>query len=306
MKEDIAGLHIGGGYITVAQVKASRNSLSIRRVGWVPYDNNDEDAKLCARLRQAMSNAGAVTCSLAGAVRSSRCLVKPFSYPYMRRDEIAAALQLDAEESLMLPPSEICLDWHTNSSERPSEGEAGGGHVEGVLAATPRQDIESELAVLRQARLYPVRLDAEVIALANFFACVAAEDLRTPGTCLLYLANDRVHVCVFYGESSVYPRTVQVHAKDRHRKAAEVVEDVQEDLRYLMHKLHKPKIEQFALIDGVDGLNELGAQLEEAFAVPVKPWEPLADIDMSKNLRDKIAAGPGTRILPALGLAING
>ncbi|MCF7854682.1 MAG: pilus assembly protein PilM [Candidatus Pacebacteria bacterium] len=306
MQENVAGIHIANGYITAAEADFVRKGeVRVKRLGWATYEPDMTNDELAGVIRRLWTECGISTSTVITALRSKSQLTKYFSYPFMTDAELKSALYLEAEESLLLSEGELCVDWHIGRREKPAPGVEGGGVSEGVLVAAPRTDVERDLGLLRQARLFPIVMDTDIMAIANYYLATSNDDGEMDRTCMIYLTPMKAYVCTFFGKHSMYPRTVNLpgglgeHIED-------LTESLQEDIRYCIHKLHKKPMERIVLMDNAGTGELVGSFLQDIFAIPVEHCDAWAGIKMRKRLARSLQQedSPGSLALPAVGLAL--
>ena len=111
--EDIVGLDISDGEITAARVDVSPlGAVRLRNVGWTRVEAGASDEALASAIKGVWRAAGLASHTVAASMRSRSVVVRPFNYPPLGPEELRAALRLEAEESLQLPPDQIAVDWH--------------------------------------------------------------------------------------------------------------------------------------------------------------------------------------------------
>ncbi len=307
-REDVVGLDMGAGLAAAARVKLdAQKRLRLREVAWTSYNPKGAPVDIAAAIRRMWRKGKLSRFSVVSCLRSRALTLKRFQYPHLTKDELASALQLEAEETLQTSQADVVMDWHLNpESTHAAEGE--GGHVTGTLVAVPRSEVDAHLKILTHAALLPVATDVSCFALVNLFRTCMPAEARDGVFCLARLGTQSADIAVVYDQAAVYPRTVFVPTGYSASPARYFAESIKDVLAYYRFKLHLPDIDKVYLTGVVDEATQ--EIIEGAVDVPVERWDPLAQVHgMSRRLSRQLAeadlpARAGVAV--AMGLALRG
>ena len=103
---------------------------------------------------------------MAVALPEDKAFTRIIEMPPLKDEELASAINWEAEQHIPLPLSEVILDYQVVS--RPEKGK--GKKMDVLLVAVPKQMVDKYLRVLEKAGLRPVSLETEIIAIARSVA----------------------------------------------------------------------------------------------------------------------------------------
>ena len=113
IKENIAGINIADGVISVARViRRSRKKIQLTHAGWTEYAPDASEDEIALSIRKIWKAAKIPTKTVCVGLHSQSLCLKYFRYPDLSPMELTSALKLEAEETLQLPPEQIMLDGH--------------------------------------------------------------------------------------------------------------------------------------------------------------------------------------------------
>ncbi len=308
LREDVVGLDMGAGLAVAARVKQDRQGrLRLKEVGWTSYNPKGTPDDIAVGIRRMWRKGGLSRFSVVSCLRSRALTLKRFQYPPLAEAELASALRLEAEETLQMSQEDVALDWQLNP-ESAENAQQSARQVSGTLVAVPRSEVDAHLKILTRAALLPVATDVSCFALVNLFrACMPPETLNSV-FCLARLGTQSADISMVYNGTSVYPRTVFVHAGQAADPAKYFAESIKDFLAYCRFKLHLPDLDKLYVTGVVDAGKQTA--IEGAVDVPVELWDPLAQVyGMSQRIsrRLKEADQPvRAGVAVAMGLALRG
>lgn len=167
--------------------------------GLVTKDEIREPEKLSGIIRQAIENAKPHRFSQTHVIASlpeSKSFIRLFDLPPMRESELPAAVKWEAEQHIPLSIDQVEMDWQTlNPPDKPvrlplfSKKAAPREHGWQVfMTAAPKDVINPIVSVLKKAKLQPVALESESIAIAR--SCISA-DLQKQTVLLVDVGTNR-------------------------------------------------------------------------------------------------------------------
>ena len=282
MKEDFIGLKIGSAFVTAAQVSGKpEKGLRLEKIGWVER-TRDQTAgpSSISDTKRLLKECPMHISTVVSNLRKASVIVRYFRYPMLSSNQLEDALRLEAEQLLLLPQDEICLDWHLNS--QPSlvfsngDGE-NGGEIEGILIAIPKEDMESELKVLRAASLFPLAMRPSSTAVANLYLAQMGTDmLKNGSTCLVHSTPSRTELVFMYSGPSLYFSTATTRSNNRQDAVTHINDAIRDALWYFQYNLKKPEVSTLAFSRGLALQNDLMQGCKTAFPeIKCEEWDPL-------------------------------
>ncbi|HMP75845.1 MAG TPA: pilus assembly protein PilM [Kiritimatiellia bacterium] len=303
--EDIVGLDWSDGEITAARVDVSPlGAVSLLNVGWARTGVGASDAALAGAIREVWRSAGMPSHTVAVSIRNRSVVVRPFSYPSLRSEELQAALRLEAEESLQLPREEIAVDWHLNHA--PVPGVPGEGQsYSGLLVAAPLKEVEHHLSILRMAGLYPVVMDLGATAVGNLYRTMHREPKACEDACVLHLTRQSADIVMLFNGDGLYARTLHARGETWDASISTLVEGLQDALKYYVFKLRGQPVRRLVVTGHLPGQSDFLNVLQAKADVPVERWDPLAHIKPAGvRVRSRLAAGAPPPLSICMGLSL--
>lgn len=308
---DIAGIEFGDTHIAVARIreKASGAHL-ITHAGWTDYDPAAPIRDKAEVVKALWKQAKMPTRTVCAALRSSSMVVRSFNIPAMGTDEVRAVLDLEAEEVLQLPRSEMVVECHINSgpANAPADPAHAGKPITGIYAAAPVKDVEAELELLYAADLDPVILDIRALAVANLRSALKGADAADYPLCLVNLSPHSADIILQYSPGVIYPHTVYCRASTWDETPKFLVENIRDVLRYGEYKLGWNLSGRVVLVGQIAVGSRLLANVQEGLKMDVQVWEPWTECLESSRAAAAVLArdcvGGGGILVPVLGLAL--
>ena len=277
-EEDVVGLDLSEGVLTVARVRQGHDGVvNLCNAGWAEIPAGVSDREQAAAIRRLWRQSGMPSLTVCASFRGRSGIVRYFKYPALKPDELEAALRLEAEETLQLPPAEIVMDWHLNPGE-PVPAGSGSRAYEGLLVAAPRKDVDQFIALLRAAGLYPVVLDLGATAVCNLFCALHPDPKGTQEVCLVHLTRQCADIAVIFEGRGLYARAVYARGKDWDASMDLLAEGIKEALKYYEFKLRRTPPGRIVLTGRLPALPGADTRLQAAVGVPVEVWDPLRQV----------------------------
>ena len=111
----MVGIDLGSTALKVVELARLSGRIVLRRAAIASLEGRDA----AEVLKQLLDETGITTSQAAVGLASPEVIVKPFEFPPMPKKELASAIQLEAEESILNghSPHSMAMDWHTLSSD---------------------------------------------------------------------------------------------------------------------------------------------------------------------------------------------
>jgi Tfp pilus assembly PilM family ATPase len=301
-RESVVGLNLDSGLAVAAQAAIDRSGYPrLKKAAWCEYNPKASPDQIAAAIRRMWNKGGIGNFSVASCLHSRSMVLRHFQYNGISEDELASALQLEAEEALLASPEDVSFDWILNDDD---SDDFESSLLSGTLVALPQAEINQHLDLLKRAALFPIAVGASCLATSSLFSlCRPNDDADT--VCLTRVGTRSADIAVIYGRNAIYPRTVFVHASQAGNPARYFADSIKDVLSYCSFKLHLPDVKKLYLAGAVD--ESLKNEIEEASSTEVVEWNPLPDITGSGRLRSKIEGAPPEvqgALLAAIGLAL--
>ena len=308
LREEVVGLDVGEGLAAAARVRRDRRGrLLLKEVSWTSYNPKGTPDAVAAAIQRMWRTAKLSRFSVVSCLRSRALALKRFQYPPLSEPELISALRLEAEETLQAAEEDVVLDWHLN----PTLGsglDSQEQQIDGTLVAVPRADVDAHVRILERARLLPVATDVSCFAISNLFRAAMPRESSEDVVCLARLGTQSADIAILYGESSIYPRTVFVHAGQAQDPTKYFAESIKDVLAYYRFKLHLEDVDKLYITGVVD--EAALERISQAVDLPVELWDPLSQVhSMSRRISSRLAeATPSERagVSIAMGLALRG
>ncbi len=306
--ENIAGINIGDGLVSVARiVRLGRKKILLTHAGWAEYSPDASEEEIALVIRTLWKKSKMPTRTVCGALQSRSLCLKYFKYPDLSPMELVSALQLEAEETLQLPPEQIMLDWHINrpkSDPYTQQGEP----LQGVLVAVEKKQVNRNLNQLKMAGLYPVLMDVSSTSLCNLYLALRGEKVSSDhAVCVVNLSRYNADISILYNDHYIYPRTIISRSSDWESKVHYLIENISDALLYYHVKVDKTPVSQLILTGFVPDNPEFMGQIHDTIGLPTEVWNPLQDdhFMVAHNLKaTKNRAEIAPLMATSLGLAL--
>lgn len=302
--EDIVGLDLANGYVSAARSRVGADgAVHVLSAGWADVPPTATDQELAAAIRKVWRSAGMPSWTVCASLRSRSVLVRHFSYPAMRRDELVAALRLEAEESLQLPIQEIALDWHVNPL-RGAPSPSGTRPYTGLLVAAPKKDIARQMSVMRLAGLYPVAIDLPATAIGNLFLALDRQPGPREDCCVLHLTRQRADLALLFDGEGIYARTLYARGESWSESPDHLVEGIQDAMKYYVFKLRGMPVRRLVVTGPMPEGPRFLDRLRDDSDVLVELWNPLGHVKPGSLRAGHALAEAGSPLAVSIGLSL--
>jgi len=307
-REDLVGLDITADCIIATRVRpVGDGRFEVRNAGWVSYPAGDSAARVARHIRRLWRRSGLANYTVCSCLRSRALMLRYFQYPGLAAEELASALRLQAEETLVMSGDEIVIDWHLNRHAAAGETADSPGGAEGVLVAVPKAEVDRHLAMLEQAGLVPVVVDVGCMALCNLFLALRADACAAGAVCLVNLATHTADVAVLLKQGWIYPHVVFAQQAAWESSVEYLGANIADVLKYYRFKLRQEPVARLILTGHLPSGDGFAGQLGERVGLPVEIWDPLSGLELgTRRVRRLLERHPGAGPLLAtsLGLAM--
>lgn len=195
------GLDIGDRALRAVQLKRTlTNQLALRALGQVPVADgvfNDGELKdpkgFVAALEQLLvrPRLGRFTSTYAvTSLPETKTFIKLIDVPPMSDDELPEAIQWEAEHHIPIPIDEAYWDWQrVDTTVKPN------ARLPILLGVAPKTIVDSYVAALQQARIVPVAMEIEAVAIVR--SLLPFDTRTTSATIIIDLGATRSGLIVF-------------------------------------------------------------------------------------------------------------
>jgi Tfp pilus assembly PilM family ATPase len=306
--ENIAGINIADGVVSVAHVvRRGRYKIVLTHAGWMEYAPDAGEEEIIEVIRKLWKKSKMPTRTVCAGLQTRSLCLKYFKYPDLAPRELSSALNLEAEESLQLPPEEIALDWHLNRPKNDPYTQLG-EQLHGILVAVGKKEVNSQLNLLKKAGLYPVISDVGCTSLCNLFLSLRGDKVSNDSAvCVVNLSRYNADISILYNDHYIYPRTIISRSSEWSSKVQYLIENISDALLYYHVKVDKTPVTQLVLTGYVPKESEFVAQIHDTIGLPTEVWRPLKDDNFIvsrgvKSLKNYDVISP--LITTTLGLAL--
>jgi type IV pilus assembly protein PilM len=165
------GLDIGTDFIRAAQVKSTSGGLVVTNYAWVPLPFGavvegeivDPEA-VSGALRELWRRHGFRVNDVAIGISSQKVVVRLIDLQFMEHDELAKAIQYQAQDYIPYPVEQAILDFHVIGDYMTPADEH---MMEMLLVAAPREIVTSAVQAIEGAKLRLAQVDVTAFALVR-------------------------------------------------------------------------------------------------------------------------------------------
>lgn len=304
--EDMVGLDWSDGEITAARVDVSPlGAVRLLNVGWAQIPEGASDKDLATAIRRVWRASAMPSYTVAVSIRSRSVVVRPFNYPSLRPEELTAALRLEAEESLQLPPEEVAVDWHLNDDRNALAKGSDVRPASGLLVAAPLKEVEQHRAILQMAGLYPVVMDLGATAVANLYQVMHREPKACEDVCVLNMTRQSADISILFEGHGLYARALHARGETWDTSLSTLIEGLQDALKYFVFKLRGQPVRRVVVTGRVPTQADFLQLVRAKLDVPVETWDPLAKIQgVPARVRQRLAAAQPPPLAIGMGLSL--
>ncbi len=307
-KENIAGINIAEGVVSASRlVRRGRHKIAMTHGGWLEYEPDATDENIVQVIRRLWKICRMPTRTVCVGFHTRSLCLKYFKYPDLAPRELTSALNLEAEETLQLPPEEIAMDWHLNRPKNDPYTQLG-EQLHGVLVAVSKKEVNNQLNLVKRAGLLPVLTDVGCTSLCNLFLALRGDKVNEHNAvCVVNLARYSADISILFNDHYIYPRTIITRSSEWSSKVQYLIENISDALLYYHVKVDKTPVTQLVLTGFVPSDPEFVAQVHDTIGLPTEVWSPLKDDNFTvsrgvKSSRDRSVISPLMTTSLGLGL----
>lgn len=208
-KATAVGLDIGTSSIKLIELHRRGNSIQLGHFGVknIPYGSVEGGAIQSPQvfgehIKEAMAEAKIKTKEAIIAVAGQTVIVRHIKFPLMERQELANAIQFEAERYIPFPIDEASMDFEIIGTD------AANNEMEVMLVAAQKQLIESHIQALLSAGIQPVAIDVQPFALLRSLGLMTNQ---SPGTTvILDIGAGTTDLLIYKGGSPRFTRIIPI------------------------------------------------------------------------------------------------
>jgi type IV pilus assembly protein PilM len=335
-RQEIFGLDIGSSSVKVVQLRESRGTWGLAALGIVPLAPDviaegtiKDPPTVVDAIKEAVAKAGVTSADAAIGICGRELIIKKVEVPEVPPNELAGAIQLEAEHHIPFAIDEVFLDYHVIGRRE--------GNFDLILVAVKKSKVVEYVGVVEEAGLNPVVVDVDGFALGNQF------ELNHPGedaeaVALIDIGASTMKTNVVRGAATIFARDIPFGghryteaiaehlriSRDRAEEAKlghaseiawetlapaleavsrELSLEVQRTFDYFASTAESERIAKIVLAGGCAQLPGLDDYLSSSWGIPVELARPFERIDVGRDYADAIAAaGPALAVAVGLGL----
>jgi Tfp pilus assembly PilM family ATPase len=290
----LVGVDLGSSALKVVELERTDGRILLRRCAVA----ETEQKNVSSLLKRLLDEAGITATRAVVGLASPEVIVKPFEFPPMPKKELAGAIRLEAEQSILNGHTlnEMALDWHVFPS--------GGEQIQGLLAVVPKTAVSARLQTARAAGLKPAIVDVEGLALWNAYWTLLGSRAPVPQTTFLLNVGVRTtNLVIAKGPHELMlvrdlDLGADVLGRGHHQ---DWVAEVRDSLGYARAK-GGLRLLDAVYVTGGGSSPDVMSLAGSAVRVPVDSWNPLDQL--YRDGRVTIDASLGPLLAVAIGLAL--
>jgi len=333
---EILGLDIGSSGVKAVQLKASGRTYRLTSLGVAPLAPDiivdgtiKNPTAVVEAIRRAMPKGEGKGRDVAVAICGRELIIKKVQIPHVDRDELAGAVELEAEHHIPFAIDEVFLDYH-DVGERD-------GMMDLILVAVKKTKVNEYASVVEEAGLVPAIVDVDSFALGNQFEVNFPDDSRE-AVALIDIGASIMKTNVVRGGSTIFARDIpfggnnytqaisqQLRIPFEQAESAKLGRDVgvnwesivpaleavsreltlevQRTFDYFASTAEPERIVKIVLAGGCAQLPGLNDYLSSNWGIPVELARPFQRIEVDSTLAEDVnASGPALAV--AVGLAL--
>jgi len=339
--KDIIGLDIGSKHIKIVQLKESKGSHRLERLGIATLqpelvvDGSILDStRVVEAVKELISNtaikAKDVTLSVSG---HSSVIIKRVSLPQMTEEDLDEQIRFEAEQYIPFDIEDVSLDFQILG---PAEEE---NMMDVLIVAVKKDKISEYVTVVKDAGLNPVIVDVDAFALENMYE-LNYEIKEGENIALVNIGASMININILKGGISVFTRDSSVggnlltealqreftisyanaeklkqdeniegvspeEAKTVLNSAFEdIISEVSRSFDYFRDTTNYENIDQIILSGGVALTKDFALSLSERVGVPVSIAEPFKNITVPDSFDQEYLKKVSPIVSVAVGLAL--
>lgn len=282
-KKSVLGVDIGTTNIKIVQITSKDNSHTLDTYGLVnvsfEIDENKEEVikKTVSVLKNLMQKAGVTTNKVVASLPNSAVFTTVIDMPKLSEGELKTAIEFEAKKYVPLPITEMTLSWSIIEKSADEKSKV-------LITAVPNSVLRSYLRIFELAKLEPLALEIEALAL------IRALIRDNQGSILLIdIGAKATHLNIVENGNLLLTRNVPVGGETITTKIAESL------------KISISRAEQFKKDFGLNQASLIPETIKPILMTIKSEARQLQSIYQAKSKKfDKIIVVGGTANLPGL------
>ncbi len=335
------GLDIGSHALKVAQVEKSGDKYKLVALGVSPTppggivsEAASDLTYLSEAIKKLRNEAKIGTNQVAVALPEDKVFSRVVEMPPMKPDELDSAINWEAEQYVPLPLSEVSLDYQIVSLPGKEKGKD--EKMDVFLVAAPKRLIEKYIRVLEGAKLRPVSLETEIIAIARSVsppdsAPTLVVDLGARATDMAIVDRGQIVFTRSIGTAGeALTRALAAELKMAPAQAEEykkaygvdpgqlegkvesaigpivevVVREMEKALEFYRSKHAEAPVNRTVLTGGTSGLPEVVSLIAQKLGIEVQLADPFTRLIKENEIIARLPEGAAALYAIAMGLAL--
>lgn len=269
----VIGLDIGNTTIKVAEVKATKAGPQVTAFGIAPTPPDTIDqhtildpATLATTVRELLSSCGARAKHVVSSVAGQQSLVvRIIEVPRMTDKELAETMKWEVERHVPFAQSELQMDYQViNRPDLPPESQT----MEVLLVVAQREMITTHLEAVEQARLAPVAIDVEPLALERSLVDIRGPEEMKRTVALVNIGAQLTEISIVRDGFLLFQRTIATAGKTLTQAIADALNVSLEEADQIKKRHAAVDLDAFAESDAAAAFGE-GEEAPFGFGAPV-------------------------------------
>ena len=204
MNEDFFGLDIGSNSLKVVELARKDGRYYLKTFGYHPtptgaiFSESDVDQKeLSKNIREIVEESRVESRRVVTAFPESLVFTRVIEVPAVSEEELAHAIEWQAEQYIPMPLSEIRLSWMVLDQELLDQSlkskDTKKPKIKVLLVAAPNALIERYLRIMKEAGLNPIAFETEIVAITR--SLTSGQDVA-PTTLLMSIGASTTDLAV--------------------------------------------------------------------------------------------------------------
>lgn len=332
-------MDIGSQNLKLAQLKETGDGFNVTALGLSPSPKSLESESksdlvdVAEAIKKLVSVTRVSVDEVASALPEDKVFTRIIELPEMEEKELESAIKWEAEQYIPIPLNEAILDYQVI---RPSPKIASGGKLEIFLVAASKSLVSKYTSVLEMAKLRPVALETEMVALSR--SLVGPDslptmiiDLGARATDIALVEDDQIvltrslpsageaitrAVATALGlkpsQAEEYKKAYGVDETKLEGKIKEavgpilevVIKETQKAISFYQSKNESAKVERVVLAGGTADLPQIVSLFAEELGIEVGVGDPFQRVKNAREILAKMEKGTAPLYSVAFGLAM--
>lgn len=316
------GLDIGSKTIKVVELAREGNAWRLVAAGvtsaplrGLQSESEQDLLAVSAAIRKLYADAKISTPNVVLALPEAQVFTRPVKFPALTDQEVASAIQWEAEQYIPIPVAEAVIDYQIIGRRQDTTGET---HV--LLVAAPKTLVEKYLKVAKNAGLKPMAVETELTALSRSIApagktalivdfgatstdiaicldrqLVFSRSIPTAGEAFTRAVSQGLGVDVAQAEE--YKRAYGLAAGRLEGKVKGAIDpifrvvsdELKKAIQYWLSEQQGSAVQAVVLAGGTAGLPEVAPLLAKATGLEVTIGDPFAQVSKDPNLAKQLS-----------------